>query len=283
MPIERKTLVNYQISLFLKIEHRLITENKPLVIFLEAGHFNSRLGITNFSVNSFQGAIDIATNLIIEFKKKIRIILGVLIDNLGLGCDNNNCCIKLGHHGPDVSHKLPDEIEDILYRSPIAKRDRFVISSERNARNRGISTLKKMARSLKSNPKNTMLALEETGDVKKLYYKSEDRHNILLAEVIGNNWIVKCPTIMAQHYADLFQMMAQRFTLRYPRMVIDISEMLDRNKVNCGAEAALRQFVKKQLNRSRQEILNVCLGDKNGTIYTIDYFDSEYYQDCLGV
>ncbi len=259
---------NYQLEILAKIEHRLINETKPPIIFLEGGHFSPKYGPTEFSINSLQEAIDLASNLISEFKKKIRVVLGILIDDLGLNCEN--ICnptiekIKQGN-GP-----LPAAIEIILSKSPIIKRDRVIISSERNAKNRGIETLKKIA------TESALIEVKEETGLRRIYFLADDGQRVLCAQSNGNNWVAKCATIMAQHYKDVSRKLDQRFPEKYRQIIVDFSEASDQIKVNRSSELAIRLFLEQD---ARKEIVNICFVDQACKKYIIDSFSQEDYED----
>ncbi len=244
-------LNSYQTNLYQKIEQEVETAKHPLAIYLEGGHFDPRLWATPFSINSLNGAIDLASTLVRQFKKRIRIVLGVLIDDL----DSKKSKGIL----------IPETLETIFTQYPIVKRDRVLISSERNAKNRGIQTLKR---------KLPHELITEEND--NLYFLADDSQRVLIARICGNTWIAHCATIMAQHYADVGRHLDQRYHRQtYPQIIIDFSEYYDRIKVNRGAELALGVFI----NRTEAtQIWNVCFNDPDGEHYSIDYFTSNDYE-----
>ena len=241
------------------------TPHRPLILFLEGGHYDPRGGATEHSMNTLNLSIEITKNCIKLFDRNVRIVLGILVDDLGLECAGDVCSIpestlKLGEgHRKD----LPAELEDILANTKFVKRDRVVISSERNAKNRGIAALKKIIDT--RTPANLKL-------VDNVFLYLDGIAEVPISTVNGDFWSAKCPLIMGQHYFDSFVKNEKRFDKSRPQMLVDFSDIYDRNKVTNGAKVCLNLL--KNGRSSLRQIINVCFKDDNCTKYSLDIADN---------
>lgn len=250
-----------------KISHSI----DPVVVILESGHFSSNYGPDKSAINTLSGALCLANNLIATHKRKIRVVLALLIDDLGLACNVDICSIK-NDTVKSTTRSFPDDLISILNKSPIYNPKQFIISSERAAKNRGILKLKGIIKR-KSEALGTIFKLEEDNQQKKFFFCSNDGQNILLADIKDWVWSSHCPLIMGQHYFDLHKKVSKRYPYNWPQILVDFSSIYERGKVNSGAELAI-QFLSLEESICPCEIVNICFADENGEVYTIDYFST---------
>lgn len=243
----------------------------PLVVYLEAGHFDPRFKDPEdleFAEESLKAAIDIATNLVVEHRDRVRIVFGILVDNLGLNCGDQGCSIRPGTESFDITKgPLPASLEAILQDSPLIKRDRVLLHDERNAKNRAITRLRRM---LKTGLEAlTQVPGAETGK-SELFFRKGTPDEVLLANIAKEAWSAQCPAIMGQHYTDVFAMLDERYRDHPPKMIIDFSEQADRQKVTRGSQVGLGLFLPPA--PLPHHIINVCFWDPQGDQYDLDHF-----------
>jgi hypothetical protein len=251
----------------------IISGNSPTAIFLEAGHFDPRYAVDQFSKASLEDALQITKLLVKEYGKNVKIVLGVLVDDLGLDCSGNVCSIS--KDAPKITQeserKLPSELENIFTTSPFYKKERLVISSERTCKNRGLNKLKKFT---KHYHQDSNIEINKSENKGKVSFKDNENNDILLAEFIDDVWKAKCPTIMGQHYIDCFNLMRQRFANIEQLIVIDWTEMLDYSKVTAGSQAAMKVFKNEEVQNLNLTIFNIFFGDNIGELYEIKSFNN---------
>ena len=275
-----------------KVEHELITliqkevaESSPTVtaVYLEGGHFDPRYSATDFSTDSLTKALNVANNAILAHKKNIKIVLGILIDDLGLQCGVESCEIlpspaaKSGNTG---LAPLPAELENILDQYRFVKRDKLVIQGERNCKNRGIQSLRKIvANQLDQFPQ---LSLKEVNDVTQVIFKNQEGTDIILAEARDKGiWIAKCPLIMAQHYKDTYHKALKMHPQVGACHIMDFSEMDDFHKVVNGTEVAMTLFLHPDiLGENKLKISNIFLSDFDVEHYSINTVESQQVKNC---
>jgi hypothetical protein len=252
-----------------------ISNNVQAVVYLEAGHFDPRYGATEFSRISLEDALQLTKILIKEFGRNIKIVLGILVDDLGLECSADACTIPLNQPKPveDKATALPNELEDILSSSLLVKRDRIILSSEKTCKNRGLLKLKKLLKS--ASYEGIISLLKDDAGMTRVSFKDSEQNDILLAEFSGSIWKAKCPTIMGQHYIDCFVKIQQRFNHIQKLIIIDWTEMLDYSKVTAGSQAAMKVFKTEGLNNLDLEIYNIFFCDNIGEIYEIKQFNNQ--------
>ncbi len=262
-----------------------VTECSPTVtaVYLEGGHFDPRYSATDFSTDSLTKALNVANNAILAHKKDIKIVLGVLIDDLGLQCGVESCEIS-----PSPTQKsdntglapLPDELETILDQYKFVKRDKLVIQGERNCKNRGIQSLRKIvSNQLTQFPQ---LSLKQVNEVTQVIFRNQQGTDIVLAESKDKDiWIAKCPLIMAQHYKDAYQKALKIHPQVGACHIMDFSEMDDYNKVVNGTEVAMALFLRPSiLGDNKLKISNVFLSDFDAEHYSINTVASQPVKDC---
>jgi hypothetical protein len=247
---------------------KYISENQfitPPIIYLEGGHYDPRYEISDFSLNSLRHVLNISNNLIVKHKGNIKIVIGILIDNLGLACSETSCEITEKDSFNKNSDTLPLEIEKVLDNYIIVKREKIIISNERNCKNKTISFLKK---NTKTN--HDSISIESKNDILSILYHARDNQLIQLAEIKNDVvWTAKCPSIMAQHYTNITDKILKRFSDATDITIIDFSESEDMNKVTRGVEVAFDMYIPTVLNTERVNIHNVFMTDYGDNQYTI--------------
>jgi hypothetical protein len=269
MPIYKFNLSTSQTQIKTAIEKQLATFNRfeKKIIYLEAGHFDPRTNLSSFSEQSLIDALVIATHLILEQKHALKLVIGILIDDLGLECDEQAC-----HRVPNrplEQQPLPAELLDILNGFPIVKLERLLKFSERAAKNRGIASLKKQ---LQNQNLTGFVCKPEQGYYSIYYQSSED--SFLLAKQFQARWVAKCPLIMAQHYKDVMKQLRNRFFEATHFLLVDFSEMFDRNKVSAGTKIYLNSWADTRFSTT---IMNVFYKDALGESLKIETLENK---DC---
>lgn len=242
----------------------------PVVVVLEGGHYDPRSGADLFSRNSLRCALTMGRETIERYGRRVRVVYGVLVDDLGLDCDASSCRL-LGTAPTGFDQVLPAELEAILQRDRFVKRDRLIVSTERHSRNRGLKQLKRLLEGDKASFAE-YLTIEERDGANHYVMRADDGLTIQVATRVASRWTVKCPLIMASHYAELVENVEQRFGQRYAIVIVDFSEISDRGKVTRGSELALRAFVPAGAEAARRSILNVFWADESGELYLTDSF-----------
>jgi len=240
------------------------------VVYLEAGHYSGAHGPDEFSLASQTHALDLGTSLVLEHQKHVKLVYGIFKDDLGLTCDAVSCYVPAAQNADDADLSIPRALEALLTSHSLVKMDKLLLFSERNAKNRGLAHLKRLK---ESGRYPAGMAFRATDDGEAFVYRTYDRQEVTLAEVNGSHWTAKCPVLMGQHYADVLARLAQRFPAEYPVVLADFSDLMDRNKVGRGSEAALRYFRHAGLQND-VTILNVFYDDPEGEGFIIDEFRS---------
>lgn len=246
---------------------------EQFVVVLEGGHFSSKFGADEFTVQSQQSAFKIAQHVITNYAKKARVAFAVLADDLGQVCsaDTNACTVD--NDGPiknDKQLEIPPELQEILQSNKLFKRDKLVFMSEKTARNRGIQSLRKYVKAHAddiASGKSHLKITEDEAGLRRLSFTAKDGQDIIVADMFDDwQWSSFCPLIMAQHYYDLQHKVHSIFSTAKHQLLIDFSFIDDRTKVNKGAELSLKTYP----YATRVAIVNVCFGDDAGDMYTID-------------
>jgi hypothetical protein len=76
------------------------------VILLEDGHYNPVTGADKFSIVTLRAALGVGEHLIEHFGKRLRLVFGILVDNLGTQA--------LNVAGQSIDTLLPGELSDIV-------------------------------------------------------------------------------------------------------------------------------------------------------------------------
>lgn len=246
----------YRVELSDLLDEFLNPDARP-VIFLEGGHYEPAGGPSDFSHGSLDAALAFGEHLLHRYGKRVRLIFGVLVDDLGAPS-----AVEIDRQPARV---LPSALLETLERHRLIKLDRLAVASERNARNRAVNTLKKLCRgqqpeSLLSTVVDAQLRVslrQDFGEAVTLGYLGEGSAS------------VRCPAIMGQHYADCFLAMKQRFPLSEQLVFLDWSETMDLWKVTGGAKACQELFLQAALEDTACEIVNIFFGDDQGEIFEI--------------
>lgn len=268
MKLQKADLRNSLQAIYRHVGEKLSNSSDPLIVILEAGHFHSNHGPDQYAINTLKGALELATNLVIEHRRKIRVVLALLIDDLGMNGAPGACSIGDGCRKEPTS--LPAELISILESSPIYKARQFVVSHERTAKNRGVAHLKKIMGG-QCHASGNVFQLEDDGQKQRLYFSGGDGQLVLLADIKETAWSLRCPMIMGQHYFDLHSKVRKRYSCDWPQMLVDFSTMYERGKVKAGAELAL-QLLSLEGSQKGCEITNVFFTDELGSEYLIDHF-----------
>jgi len=229
---------------------KIKTDGK-LIIYLEAGHFSSKTGVRNFSINSLNDAIDLSRYLIKKYGKSIRIVFGIFVND----------------HEEVVRNyeSLPKEIKEIIEGESIIKSERLLVFSEKTAKNRGISSLKKL---IKEHPDLINVEQEKSSNI---YFLNVENKKVIFSKRNSNSFIFFCPGIMGQHYCDVFVSLKKRFTEAESFIIIDWSELLDEFDVKNGATLFHDLFIHNTSILGKSHIFNVFFGDDEGSIYKLKH------------
>ena len=268
MPLTAPALLPVLSDLRYAIDRRVSLAPRT-VVYLEAGHYSGTHGPDEFSLRSQTHALDLGTSLVLDYQKRLKLVYGIFKDDLGLTCDAVSCYVPAAQETDDADLSIPRALESVLVSHPLVKMDKLMLFSERNAKNRGLAYLKRLKQSGVYPPG---MAFRATDDGEAFVYRTYDRQEVTLAEVNGTHWTAKCPVLMGQHYADVLLKLAQRFPAEYPVVLADFSDLMDRNKVTRGSEAALRYF--RRSGMAEVTILNVFYDDPEGEGFIIDEFRS---------
>lgn len=242
----------------------------PLVVVLEGGHFDPISGSDAFAENSLICSLRIGRDLIQRYGRKVRVVYGVLIDDLGLDCDGSACNINTGRQ--DHSERwLPPELEAILAHDRFVKRERVILSTERHSRNHGLKQFKRLLRKGADQVENAW-TVEERDGLQTYLLRADDGMTVEIARREDMRWTIKCPLIMASHYAHLVMQVEHRFQPGHGIAIVDFSELSDRGKVTRGSELALRAMIPAESTNGMRSILNVFWGDDVGDLFFTDSF-----------
>lgn len=241
---------------------------KRQIVYLEGGYYDTRFGPNEFSVNTLKACIETADEIIKKRYRITRVVLGVLINNIGMACGDDACVIDNRENiTKNTDNTIPDSLEEILKKSKVAKKEKVVITNERNLRNRGIRTVKEMIKE----PKKYSLEIDENADKEVTYNITLNGSKIPLAIKRGERLIARCPLIMGQHYSDLYIDSMKKYGDSANLLLVDFCEMYDRHKVNNGAKVALIILEKMYCyDVSNLKIANFCFSDDELTQYECD-------------
>lgn len=230
-----------------------IITNKPLIIYLEAGHYLSTTGPTDFSTESLKDTIIFSRYLIKKYGKNIRVVLGILENDLGTDHAKNT--------KKNTLNALPSELEAIIAHDTIIKRERVLHFSETTTKNRGSSFVKKQIKN-----KNKKIAIDNTPEA--LVHIHTTHQKICIGSKTKNNtYKLYCAGIMLQHYIDVFTKVKKRFKQADSFVIIDWSEHFDKTKVVHGRQAF--QSIYSSDENISLRIFNVFYTDDEGSIYSI--------------
>ncbi|HVZ11687.1 MAG TPA: hypothetical protein VG965_01535 [Patescibacteria group bacterium] len=242
--------------------------NRRNIVYIEGGYYDTRFGPTDFSFNTLNSATQTANELIKKEYNITRVSLGVLINNIGISCGEDVCVIPTAREmKPDQNDAtVPDSLEEILKNTKIQKSDQ-IVTNERTLRNRGIRT----ARIIADNEKEYAIEKDINNKGETLYNIMIDGKKIPLAIRKDEKWAARCPLIMGQHYSDLYIKFAKKYGKNVGQILIDMSDMYDRHKVNNGAKVAF--LILKSIygyDTSNLKIINFSFGDDELTQFEED-------------
>lgn len=207
----------------------------PVAVIVEGGHFDPRLGADSFAIASLNAALQLTEGLIHHYARRVRVVISLLVDDLGASCGPAACTLA-DAPAPVETGVLPDPLDARLRAHRLVRRDRVVVTTERNARNRGLAAL----RGWTAVP--DLLHWHGAPGARRATFQADDGASIPLAEETGpGRWTARCPLIMAQHYADLRALAGRRYAPSWPTVVVDLSVGADQPKVTRGAELAVRR------------------------------------------
>ncbi|MBI3494561.1 hypothetical protein HY004_01065 [Candidatus Saccharibacteria bacterium] len=236
-----------------------------VVVVLDCGHFDSKLGVDDFSINSTNIAGDIYMLSRRLRKKGLKFVFSVLRDDVGMTCslDDDSCEVDGRHQATE--HQVPAEILKSLQKIEGFRSEKVKLFSEKTARNRGIQFFRKQK---KMDALGSNFLLEKKDDQSKLLFRLSDDNKVLLADILDDaHWIGHCPLLMGMHYVDIAAWAKKIYIDKSKVLIIDFSMSYDKGKVNAGAEVAL------DLNAPQGTLLgiiNVCSSDEEFTVHTTD-------------
>lgn len=241
---------------------------KRQIVYLEGGYYDTRFGPTEFSVNTLKACIEIAESIIKKRYRITRVVLGVLINNIGMTCGEDACVIDSREKiTKNTDGTISESLEKMLVKSKVTKKDKVIITNERNLRNRGIRTAREMIKE----PIKYSLEIDENADKEVLYNVILDGSKIPLAIKRGERLIARCPLIMGQHYLDLYIDSIKKYGNSTNLLLVDFCEMYDRHKVNNGVKVALMILQRMyDYDVSKLKIANFCFVDDELTQYEFD-------------
>lgn len=247
------------------IEHYCQNSESKVVIYLEAGHYNSKFGVDDFALNSLQDAVDLGKLVVKKHQKNVRLVYGVLIDDLGLACSDEGCTLPQPDQsvGGGGDARLPDELEAFIAARPLIKRDKLMIFSERTSKNRAIESIKK-----KIKQGGDGLVITDNGNYSEIKLSLAGEIPFMLAKRKGDIFSAKCPAIISQHYKDVLTKLKQRFFETQKFMIVDWSEISDCTKVIQGKCALPVIQGDESLNNT---IVNIFFGDDEGRIVQVKH------------
>lgn len=207
------------------------------IVYLEGGYYDTRFGPQDFSINTLSTAISVAEEVIKRKYKVIRVILGVLVNNIGIVCGDDVCVIPNKKNDVENENvlKLPEILNKMLKKSKVTKNDPVILTNEKTLRNRGLRIVKKIV----NEPKKYNIVMDKNKEREALCSVLIDGEKIPLTIKRGKTWSARCPLIMGQHYVDLYIKISKKYGQDINLLVIDMGEMYDRHKMNNGAKVAL--------------------------------------------
>ena len=248
---------------------RIRTTNGRFLVVLEGGYFTTAHGVDEFTLQSQRSVFRVARQLKRLFNDDVRIVFGVLANDLGQVCSSDTNMCEIGVRSQTAQAKIPDELQLEFDAYPYMRADQPIFLTEKRARNRGLRYFRDYYQQYTSDIKtgHSHLGVIENGDGTQLFFKSSDGQETAVAQQrTGWQWSSYCPLIMAQHYADVSQYARKLFPKTGDCFVVDLAFIEDRHKVSKGAELALRTYQ----NMVGVTIFNVCFGDDHGDLFTID-------------
>lgn len=248
------------------------TQDRRLLV-LDCGHFDSVLGVDEFSTNT----VDIATELFYlaekERRKGLKFLFSVLIDDVGIVCSEDAmiCVSKDDHPKTKETTKeltaIPNELLEKLAKTTGFRTSHAKLFSEKTARNRGIQFFRQRVKNADLNS-TFEIAKASGSDEQQLFCKLDDGTKVLMADMhTSATWSGHCPLLMGMHYRDVADWATKVIAERDSVEIIDFSLNDDRGKVNAGAQVALGVAADQPF---LTRITNICFADEDADFYTID-------------
>ena len=228
---------------------------KVPIVYLEGGHHDPRYPVNDFAKASLTHVLRIAAKLMQSYQRQqIKIALGILSDNLGLSCSDTHCEISVDQALEKASFNIPLALQSILKNYPFVRMDRLILSHERTCKNRGLAFLRNH---LKKTEHPGLFFLEQAEST-LVCFETADAEEVPIAEIKKQGaWVAKCPTIMAQHYADIVQTLHKRYDAAGLMLYIGFYPIEDINKAKQGTELALDVFLPCMFPQKRIKIHNL--------------------------
>lgn len=237
-------------------------------IVFDCGHFDSVLGVDEFSIQTAQLAVALFDLCDSKRRKGLKVVFAILLDDVGMSCDQD-AMICLPKDAKQVSRTdIPEDIIQILRPTVGFRKEKAKLFSEKTARNRGIQYFRKNLSALLEDVRFSLVEGEDGRP--HLYFRTLQGHNILMADLTTDAvWSGHCPLLMGMHYRDVAIWAQGVFPNNGKVAVVDFSLSQDRGKVNGGAQICMAS-ADKQMNIG--SITNICFADEDLDIYTLDTY-----------
>lgn len=253
------------ISELISILDERIKGDSNTVIYLDAGHYKAASPITTFSLTSLLDALAFGKVLKDKYANSIKVVFGILIDNLGLECSSQACEVAGNQEWADRV-TLHESLQEILQAKIGQKAKDVRIVSERAVKNRAIRRLRGL---LKSD--SPQLVLEKSDEEYSIFFKNHSERKIFLAQKKGDLINVHCPCIVAQHYLDTLEILRKKFHRNNNFITIDWCERTDKPNVESGLQALEKVFYPASIKTVNFQIVNVFYFDEEGLLSQLNY------------
>ena len=193
-------------------------------------------GPQDFSINTLSMAIHVAEEIVKRKYKVTRVLLGVLVNNIGIVCGEDACVIpnKESDFNNNEALVVPHILTDMLNKSKVTKNDPVIFTNERTLRNRGLRLVKEIV----DESKKYSIVMDKNKEGADLCSVLIEEDKIPLTIKKGKTWAARCPLIMGQHYADLYIKISKKYGENINLLIVDMGETYDRHKMNNGAKVA---------------------------------------------
>lgn len=241
--------------------------NDTTVVF-DCGHFDSVLGVDDFSTGTAQLAVALFDLCESQRRKGLKVVFAVLLDDVGMSCDQD-AMICLPKDVQQISRTdIPEDIIKILSPTVGFRKERAKLFSEKTARNRGLQYFRKHLNNILEDGRFSLIDREDGKP--HLYFRTLQGHNILMADLTTDAvWTGHCPLLMGMHYRDVATWAHGVFPNSGKVAIVDFSLSQDRGKVNGGAQICIASSDTRMSIRS---VTNICFADEDLDIYTIDTY-----------
>lgn len=237
------------------------------VVVLDCGHFDSVIGVDEFSTATAGMAVRLFEKAESLRRKGLKVVFAVLLDDVGMSCDTD-AMVCMPKDVKTVSRTaVPTQIRDILKTTTGFRSERLKLFSEKTARNRGIQFYRKHLHKVSASPRFSIE--ENAGGKRQLLFTNDQGSQLLMADLTTDSlWTGHCPLLMAMHYRDIAAWASKLFSGRNEIHIIDFSLSQDRGKVNGGAQIATTYTDDSSLT----SVVNVCSADEDLDVYTVDTY-----------